>query len=134
MRRWGMKAKEKLFVKMNDEQSHDLYSGCQIGDKQCLINSVFSKIDAGTKAQLKSALFDSEIQKIMQDKELLRSVDEFFNNNLNISETSRNAFLHRNTLIYRIEKIRKVTGFNIKNFNDAVSFKILEMLYQNFGE
>jgi len=129
-----MKAKEKLFDKINSNETHDLYSGCQIGDRQCLINSVFSKIDANTKVQLKSVLFDSEIHKIMEDKELLRSVDEFFNNNLNISETSRNAFLHRNTLIYRIEKIRKVTGFNIKNFNDAVSFKILEMLYQNFGE
>lgn len=129
-----MKSKEKLLNKLNKVNSSKFYSGCSIDDKQCLISSVFSTIDSDAMNELKSILFDTEILKIMKDKELLRSVDEFFNNNLNISETSRNAFLHRNTLIYRIDKIKKATGFNIKNFNDAVSFKILEMLYENLGE
>lgn len=128
------KAREKMFDKLNNNESHDLYEGCPIGDRQCLINEIFKSIHSDAVDELKKKLFDVEIMKIMQDAELMRCVNEFFNNNLNISETSRNAFLHRNTLIYRIEKIHKATGFNVKNFNDAVSFKILEMLYHTLGK
>ena len=66
----------------------------------------------------------------MKDKDLIECINAFFKNNLNISETSRNAFLHRNTLLYRIEKIYRITGFNIRNFEDAMTFKLLSIYIQ----
>ena len=49
---------------------------------------------------------------------------------LNISETSRNLYMHRNTLLYRLDKIEKATGLNIRLFSDAVSFRVLTVLYK----
>ena len=49
-------------------------------------------------------------------------------NNLNVSETSRQLFIHRNTLVYRIEKLEKITGLDLRNFDDAVTFRIALMV------
>jgi len=62
------------------------------------------------------------------DEETLNIVNGFFENNLNISETARKLYLHRNTLTYRLEKIEKLTGLNVKNFEDAMTFKIALMV------
>ena len=62
------------------------------------------------------------------DEEALNIVNGFFENNLNISETARKLYLHRNTLTYRLEKIEKLTGLNVKNFEDAMTFKIALMV------
>ena len=52
----------------------------------------------------------------------------FFENNLNVSETSRQLFIHRNTLVYRLEKLEKITGLDLRNFDDAVTFRIALMV------
>ncbi len=62
------------------------------------------------------------------DDEILHTMDIFFKNNLNISETSRKLFIHRNTLIYRLEKIKNLTGLDLKIFDDAIIFKIALMV------
>ena len=62
------------------------------------------------------------------DEETLNTINKFFDNNLNISETSRQLFLHRNTLVYRLEKIQKSTGLDIRVFDDALTFKIALMV------
>lgn len=62
------------------------------------------------------------------DDETLNTINKFFENNLNISETSRQLFLHRNTLVYRLEKIQKSTGLDIRVFDDALTFKIALMV------
>lgn len=62
------------------------------------------------------------------DDEIIKTVLSFFANNLNISETARQMYLHRNTLVYRIEKVLKLTGLDLRNFNDAVSFKAAYMV------
>ena len=62
------------------------------------------------------------------DEEMLHTVNKFFENNLNVSETSRQLFVHRNTLMYRIEKLQKATGFDIRTFDDALTFKIALMV------
>ena len=62
------------------------------------------------------------------DEETISIVNKFFDNNLNVSETSRQLFLHRNTLVYRIEKIQKSTGLDLRNFDDALTFKIAMMV------
>ncbi len=62
------------------------------------------------------------------DDETLTTLNKFFENNLNVSETSRQLFVHRNTLVYRIEKIQKTTGLDLRNFDDALTFKIALMV------
>ena len=62
------------------------------------------------------------------DRETLMTVQSFFENNLNVSETSRKLFVHRNTLVYRLEKIRKLTGLDLRRFDHAVTFKVALMV------
>ncbi|MBQ9140519.1 MAG: helix-turn-helix domain-containing protein [Lachnospiraceae bacterium] len=62
------------------------------------------------------------------DEETLTTINKFFENNLNVSETSRQLFVHRNTLVYRIEKLQKSTGLDLRNFDDALTFKIALMV------
>ncbi len=62
------------------------------------------------------------------DEEILVTIQKFFQNNLNVSETSRQLFVHRNTLVYRIEKVQKVTGLDMRNFEDALTFNIALMV------
>ena len=68
------------------------------------------------------------------DEELLTTVNKFFENNLNVSETSRQLYIHRNTLVYRIEKLEKYTGLDIRLFEDALTLKIALMVvnYMNY--
>ena len=70
------------------------------------------------------------------DEETLHTVNKFFENNLNVSETSRQLFLHRNTLVYRIEKLQKSIGLDIRVFDDALTLKIALMVvnYLNYLE
>ncbi|MBQ6165722.1 MAG: helix-turn-helix domain-containing protein [Clostridia bacterium] len=62
------------------------------------------------------------------DQETLFTIQKFFENNLNVSETSRKLFVHRNTLVYRLEKIRKLTGLDLREFDDAIVFKVALMV------
>ena len=62
------------------------------------------------------------------DDETLTTINKFFENNLNVSETSRQLYVHRNTLVYRLEKLQKSTGLDIRVFDDALTFKIAMMV------
>ncbi|MCL2445768.1 MAG: helix-turn-helix domain-containing protein [Oscillospiraceae bacterium] len=62
------------------------------------------------------------------DEETLFTIQKFFENNLNVSETSRRLFVHRNTLVYRLEKIKKLTGLDLREFDDAIVFKVALMV------
>ncbi len=62
------------------------------------------------------------------DDETLFTIQRFFENNLNVSETSRGLFVHRNTLVYRLEKIKKLTGLDLREFDDAIVFKVALMV------
>ncbi len=62
------------------------------------------------------------------DHETLFTIQKFFENNLNVSETSRKLFVHRNTLVYRLEKIKRLTGLDLREFDDAIVFKVALMV------
>ncbi|MFU0781777.1 MAG: Sugar diacid utilization regulator CdaR [Thermoanaerobacterium thermosaccharolyticum] len=70
------------------------------------------------------ALTDGELD-YFNDDELVSTLNSFFRNSLNLSETSRDLYIHRNTLVYRLDKIHKLTGFDPKQFNDAVMLKVI---------
>ncbi|MBR1627945.1 MAG: helix-turn-helix domain-containing protein [Lachnospiraceae bacterium] len=70
------------------------------------------------------------------DEETLVTINKFFENSLNVSETSRQLYIHRNTLVYRLDKIQKSTGLDLRVFEDAITFKIALMVveYMNYME
>ena len=59
------------------------------------------------------------------------TINKFFENDLNVSETSRQLFVHRNTLVYRLEKIYKLTGLDLRKFDQAIVFKVAMMVHKD---
>ena len=87
--------------------------------------------------QLPMTLCKMFVEEVLQgitvdqfDEETLVTVNKFFENNLNVSETSRQIYIHRNTLVYRLDKLQKITGLDLRNFDDAIVFKITLMVCQ----
>ena len=72
----------------------------------------------------------ADAEEVFEDEEMTETAEAFLESSLNVSETSRNLFMHRNTLMYRLDKIERVTGLNIRKFSDAVTFRILSVLYK----
>ena len=72
----------------------------------------------------------AEVRAIFEDKEMMETAEQFMLGSLNISETARVMYMHRNTLIYRLDKIEKATGLNLRLFSDAMTFRLLSMLYK----
>ena len=75
-------------------------------------------------------LSDEHVKEIFEDEEMLNTAETFLQSSLNVSETSRSMYMHRNTLLYRLDKIEKATGLNIRAFPDAVSFRVLTILHK----
>ena len=73
-------------------------------------------------------VFGDEVPQILDDEEAMSTISKFFENNLNISETARQLYVHRNTLVYRLERIEKAIGLDIRTFDDAMIFKIATMV------
>jgi carbohydrate diacid regulator len=85
--------------------------------------------------QLPTTLCETYLREVFKrgtieslDQETLFTIQRFFENNLNVSETSRKLFVHRNTLVYRLEKIKKITGLDLREFDHAIVFKIALMV------
>ena len=87
--------------------------------------------------QLPTTLCEMFLQEVFKkgsleslDRETLLTIQCFFENNLNVSETSRKLFVHRNTLVYRLEKIKKLTGLDLREFDNAIVLKVALMVKQ----
>lgn len=87
--------------------------------------------------QLPTTLCEMFLQEVFKKNpisslypETLYTINKFFENNLNVSETARKLFVHRNTLVYRLEKIKKLTGLDLREFDDAITFKVALMVKQ----
>lgn len=74
-----------------------------------------------------SLLFNRKTAKLFND-EMLQTIEMFFRKDLNLSDTARQLFIHRNTLVYRLDKVQRQTGLDLRHFDDAVTFKILYKL------
>ena len=71
-----------------------------------------------------SLLFSRKTAKLFNE-EMLQTIEMFFRKDLNLSDTARQLFIHRNTLVYRLDKVQRQTGLDLRHFDDAVTFKIL---------
>ena len=72
-------------------------------------------------------LFNKKNARVFND-EMIQTIDKFFECHLNVSEAARQLFIHRNTLVYRLDKVQKATGLDLRAFDDAITFKMLRML------
>ena len=84
--------------------------------------------------QYLAEMSDERFKEIFEDEEMLATAEAFLQSSLNVSETSRNLYMHRNTLLYRLDKIEKATGLNIRQFSDAVSFRVLTVIHRLLGK
>lgn len=78
-------------------------------------------------------LFNRRNQRLFNE-EMLYTIDMFFKKDLNLSDTARQLYIHRNTLVYRLDKVQKQTGLDLRSFTDAVTFKILMELKKVCGD
>lgn len=112
----------KLF---NSEQNIFIYNKLGIG-------RLIYQLPHSVCTDFLNEVFNKEIPESL-DSELISTIDRFLQNNLNIAETARQLHMHRNTLIYRLEQVQKKTGLDLRNFEDAMTFKLALMVmnYRN---
>ncbi|MBP3915980.1 MULTISPECIES: helix-turn-helix domain-containing protein [unclassified Clostridium] len=91
-------------------------------DKKLVLEEVIDSISEDMKNKIVND-FKSKIAKL--DNEMIRTIEVFFKCGLNLSESAKELYIHRNTLIYRLDKIQKVTSYDIREFNNAMIFKII---------
>lgn len=96
--------------------------------KEYVFIKMLSELPKSTLTSYLGLLTAGDVQDVLSDDELMKTADIFLKNSLNISETSRSMYMHRNTLIYRLDKIEKETGLNIRHFSDALTFRIITVL------
>lgn len=115
----------------NISERYNLNSYILTGNDILLIR-LLEQVAKSDMDKLQYSGLDENFKAVLDDDSLTETADEFMFNNLNVSETARQMFMHRNTLIYRLDKIERGTGLNIRNFNDALSFKIALTSYRLF--
>ncbi len=98
--------------------------------REYLLVKMLEDIPEGRLKEYMDQLQIGNAEDILSDEEMTETAEEFLENSLNVSETSRNLFMHRNTLMYRLDKIERATGLNIRNFSDAVTFRVITILYK----
>ena len=96
--------------------------------KEYVMIKMLSEIPEESLSSYVGTVLDRDGRQILDDPELMETAEQFLKNSLNISETSRSMYMHRNTLIYRLDKIENATGLNLRHFNDAVVFHLLTIL------
>ena len=96
-----------------------------------LLERFLSEVPLNLCERYSKVLFVKEYKKLLTD-EMITTIEKFFEHSLNLSETARQLFIHRNTLVYRLDKIQKVMGLDLRNFHDAVTFKIMMMLMDRY--
>ena len=95
-----------------------------------LLERFLSDLPADASGRYSSMIFNRQTAKLFND-EMLHTIETFFENSLNLSETARKLYIHRNTLVYRLEKVQRAIGLDLRSFDDAVTFKMMMLLGKN---
>lgn len=98
-----------------------------IGENDIVFEEIIDNIHTSKKQEIISRFYDG-FRKL--DNEMIKTIEVFFECGLNLSEGAKELYIHRNTLIYRLDKIQKYTGFDIRNFNMAALFKVIFVLFK----
>ena len=108
----------------------DMPQRTQFSPKNIPLDEIVSCLTKSQRERLISGYDMKNFARIFEHGDLMLAVDCFFENGMNVSETARKLYMHRNTLIYRLNKIRETTGIDLRNFEMAVTFQILRVLYE----
>ena len=126
-----LQAREALNLGEKFSQGHKVHVYHQL-----TLERFLASIPRETAVKYLRELFNHSTEKVLGD-EMMETVETFFLKDLNLSDTSRQMTMHRNTLVYRLDKIQKATGLDLRHFEDAVLFKVmmeLKNLHQNMNE
>lgn len=91
---------------------------------------VVTTLPKSVREKLTSGFDMKNFAKIFEDEEMMRTVEAYLKNGMNVSRTARSLYMHRNTLIYRLGVVRRMTGLDLRNFEMAITFKMLHHLYR----
>ena len=98
-----------------------------IGENDLVFEEIIDNINDSKKKEIINRFYDG-FRKL--DNEMIKTIEVFFECGLNLSEGAKELYIHRNTLIYRLDKVQKYTGFDIRNFNMAALFKVIFVLFK----
>ena len=98
-----------------------------IDEKKMILEGIIDSVSEEKKENIYQ-LFNEGFSKL--DNEMIRTIEVFFRCGLNLSDAAKELYIHRNTLIYRLDKIEKYTAYDIRNFNNAVLFKVVFFIWK----
>lgn len=98
--------------------------------RNLLLERFLSEVPADMCGNYNAMIFNRKTARLFND-EMVHTIETFFDNSLNLSETARKLYIHRNTLVYRLEKVQRAIGLDLRNFDDAVTFKMMMLLGKN---
>ena len=100
--------------------------------RNLLLERFLNEVTPEMSANYNSKIFNRKTARLFNE-EMIHTIETFFDNSLNLSETARKLYIHRNTLVYRLEKVQRTIGLDLRNFDDAVTFKMMMLLGKNNG-
>ena len=100
--------------------------------RNLLLERFLNEVTPEMSAGYNSKIFNRKTARLFNE-EMIHTIETFFDNSLNLSETARKLYIHRNTLVYRLEKVQRTIGLDLRNFDDAVTFKMMMLLGKNTG-
>lgn len=95
--------------------------------RKLLLERFLSDISPELSQKYHQMLFNRKTARLFNE-EMIHTIEKFFENSLNLSETARQIYIHRNTLVYRLDKVQHVIGLDLRSFDDAVTFKMMMLL------
>lgn len=98
-----------------------------------ILERFLSEISRELGTRYHHMLFNRKTQRLFNE-EMLHTIEMFFEKDLNLSDTARQLYIHRNTLVYRLDKIQRQTGLDLRNFEDAITFRMLLLLGKSGGD
>ncbi len=98
--------------------------------RKLILERLLADIPKDVSNRYYSVLFNRKTARLFND-EMMHTIETLFENSLNISETARQLYIHRNTLVYRLDKVQRIVGLDLRAFDDAVTFKMLMLLGKN---
>ncbi len=100
--------------------------------RNLLLERFLNDVPAETGANYNVQIFNRKTARLFNE-EMIHTIETFFENSLNLSETARKLYIHRNTLVYRLEKVQRTIGLDLRTFDDAVTFKMMMLLGKNIS-
>ncbi len=100
-------------------------------EKGDVLSNIISGLPLSRIEYIKDEYFaNTKLKELLKNEEIVKTIDDFLKNDLNVLKTSKQTFMHRNTLLYRLQKIKKLVGLDIRHFEDALTMKILLKLHE----